>query len=360
MRIDLRHVKSLCTLLFTAIFLYSPHGYAVTNVGTSGAQFLKIGPGARVDSLGGAFGAIADDVTAIYWNPAGLSQIAATSLSGTHTVWLADTRYNFLAFATPIEKIGTLGASVTYLSVPDMEITTLAKPDGTGLWFSAWDAAVSLAYSRQLYEKESGVKLSFGVNAKFIQQQIHRESANGMAVDIGTLYHTGWNSLRIGMCYSNFGPEMRFGGPDLQAGAEEAGDPRTADYRPFPDTTNPTRKAELDTVEFPLPSNFRLGVAYDLVDDANNLLTVAIDGNHPTDNSERLHVGLEYWFKNTASVRGGYKLRLGPESAKDEEGITLGFGINTNVSSTALSLDYAFADFGHLQQAHRVSLGLRF
>ena len=108
-----RRVKTLCKLLFTAMFLWSSHGYAVSNAGTSGAQFLKIGPGARVDSLGGAFGAIANDVTAIYWNPAGLSQLTATSVSGTHTVWLADTRYNFLAFATPVEKIGTLGASVT-------------------------------------------------------------------------------------------------------------------------------------------------------------------------------------------------------------------------------------------------------
>ena len=181
-----------------------------------------------------------------------------------------------------------------------------------------------------------------------------------MAVDIGTLYHTGWNSLRIGMCYSNFGPEMRFGGPDLQAGAEEAGDPRTADYRPFPDTTNPTRKAELDTVEFPLPSNFRLGVAYDLIDDANNLLTVAIDGNHPTDNSERCTSGLSIGSKIRRPFEAATSCVLGPESAKDEEGITLGFGINTNLSSTALSLDYAFADFGHLQQAHRVSLGLKF
>ena len=342
------------------MLLWSSYGYAVTNVGTSGAQFLKIGPGARVDSMGGAFGAVADDVTAIYWNPAGLSQLAATSLSGTHTVWLADTRYNFLAFATPVEKVGTIGASVTFLSVPDMEITTLAKPDGTGLWFSAWDAAVSLAYSRQMYEKESGVKLLFGVNAKYIHQQIHRESATGMAVDVGTLYHTGWKSLRIGMCFSNFGSEMRFGGPDLQAGAEEAGDKRTADYLPFPDTTNPSRKAEFDTVEFPLPSNFRLGIAYDLIDDADNLLTLAIDGNHPTDNSERLHLGLEYSYRKMASVRGGYKFRLGPESAEDEEGITLGFGINTTLSSTVLSLDYAFADFGRLEQAHRVSMALKF
>ena len=217
----------------------------------------------RVDSLGGAFGGLANDVTSIYWNPAGISQLEKISFSDTHTVWLADVRYNYLAFATPIKNIGTLGASVTFLNVSDTEITTLAKPDGTGLWYSAWDTAVSLAYARQLYEQESGAKLSFGINAKYIHQQIHRENARGVAIDVGTLHHTGWRSLRIGMCFSNFGPEMRFSGPDLESGAEVAGDPRIADYRPFPDTTNPARKAALETNEFPLPSNFRLGIAYD-------------------------------------------------------------------------------------------------
>lgn len=350
----------LISVLATVLFLSTIPSYATTNVGTAGAQFLKIGPGARVDSLGGAFGAIANDVTTIYWNPAGLSQLEKTSFSDTHTIWLADVRYNYLAFATPIEKVGTLGASVTFLNVPDTEITTLAKPDGTGLWYSAWDTAVSLAYSRQLYQKESGANLSFGINAKYIHQQIHRESAKGVAIDVGTLYHTGWRSLRIGMSFSNFGPEMSFSGPDLETGAKEAGDERNAEYQPYPDTTNPSRKAELDTIEYPLPSNFRLGVAYDLLDDDSNLLTIALDGNHPNDNSERLNLGLEYWYRKMAAIRAGYKFRLGPDRSDDEEGLTLGLGIHLKFSKTMLSLDYAYADFGYLQQAHRVSLGLMF
>ncbi len=350
----------LILVLTIVISLTTTPSFATTNVGTAGAQFLKIGPGARVDSLGGAFSAIANDVTTIYWNPAGLSQLEKTSFSDTHTIWLADVRYNYLAFATPIEKIGTLGASITFLNVPDTEITTLDKPDGTGLWYSAWDTAVSLAYSRQLYHKESGAKLSLGMNAKYIHQQIHRENATGVAIDVGTLYHTGWRSLRIGMAFSNFGPEMRFGGPDLETGAEEAGDERNAEYQPFPDTTNPSRKAELETIEFPLPTNFRLGIAYDLVDNDSNLLTIAIDGNHPNDNSERLNFGLEYWYRKMAAIRAGYKLRLGPDQGDDEEGLTLGFGIHLKFSKTMLSLDYAFADFGYLQQAHRVSLGFMF
>ena len=180
----MRH--TIYALLFILLLMWVIPSHATTNVGTAGAQFLKIGPGARVDSLGGAFGGLADDVTSIYWNPAGISQLEKTSLSDTHTVWLADVRYNYLAFATPIEKIGTLGASVTFLNVPDTEITTLAKPDGTGLWYSAYDTAISVAYARQLYAKESGVNLSFGINAKYIHQQIHRESARGVAIDVGT------------------------------------------------------------------------------------------------------------------------------------------------------------------------------
>lgn len=347
-------------LIVATVFSLSVSSHATTNVGTAGAQFLKIGPGARVDSLGGAFGAIANDVTTIYWNPAGLSQLQKTSFSDTHTVWLADVRYNYLAFATPIEKVGTLGASVTFLNVPDTEITTLNKPDGTGLWYSAWDTAVSLAYSRQLYLKESGANLSFGINAKYIHQQIHRENAKGVAIDVGALYHTGWRSLRIGMCFSNFGPEMSFSGPDLESGTEVAGEEQIAEYSPHPDTTNPTRKAELDTVEYPLPSNFRLGVAYDLIDNDSNLLTIALDGNHPNDNSERLNLGMEYWYRKTAAIRAGYKFRLGPDRSDDEEGLTLGLGIHLKFGQTMLSLDYAFADFGYLNDAHRVSVGLKF
>ena len=162
------------------------------------------------------------------------------------------------------------------------------------------------------------------------------------------------------MSFSNFGPEMRFSGPDLKTGTEVAGNEQLAEYSPNPDTTNPTVNAELDTVEFPLPSNFRLGVAYDLIDDNNNLLTIALDGNHPNDNSERLNLGMEYWYRKMAALRAGYKFRLGPDRSEDEEGLTLGLGIHLKFGNTMLLLDYAFADFGYLNDAHRVSVGLKF
>ena len=140
--------QSILTILVLAalMFLLAMPSYATTNVGTAGAQFLKIGPGARVDSLGGAFGAIANDVTTIYWNPAGLSQLKKTSFSDTHTIWLADVRYNYFAFATPIEKVGTLGASVTFLNVPDTQITNLDFPrrHGTLVFSMGYSSVVSV------------------------------------------------------------------------------------------------------------------------------------------------------------------------------------------------------------------------
>ena len=85
-----RFASVISIFLATVAFLWTVPSDATTNVGTAGAQFLKIGPGARVDSLGGAFGGLANDVTSIYWNPAGLSQLKQTSFSDTHTIWLAD------------------------------------------------------------------------------------------------------------------------------------------------------------------------------------------------------------------------------------------------------------------------------
>ena len=347
------------------VFACAINVHAITNVGTAGAQFLKIGPGARADSLGGAFGALGDDVTTVYWNPAGLTQLDKTSFSATHTNWIADTYFHFVAIGLPIKKIGSIGCSITSLTMGSMEITTLEKPEGTGIDFSAGAAAVALTYARQLNEK-----LSFGLNAKYIYEKIHRESAKGVALDMGTLYRTGWRSLRIGMCFSNFGTEMSFGGPDLETGNEIAGDEQYSEYQPYPDTSNPERIAQLETRSYPLPVNFRLGVAYDFVDDGKHLLTGILDGNHPNDNAERLNVGLEYWYQKTCAVRVGYKFRIPEEYTwqdeeystwdEEEENITCGLGLNLDMKSADLSLDYAFANFGRLKSAHRVTLGVRF
>jgi hypothetical protein len=119
-----------------------------------------------------------------------------------------------------------------------------------------------------------------------------------------------------------------------------------------------------------VPINFRLGIAYDFIDDGEHLLTGILDGNHPNDNAERLHIGLEYWYKKIGALRAGYKFRI-PEKYtwqdeefstwdNEEENITCGLGVNLDLESVDLTLDYAFANFGKLKQVHRVTLGMKF
>src|SRR5438067_1224172 len=70
--------------------------------GTSSAQFLKLGAGARAAGMGDAFVAVADDVTAAYWNPAGLAQIRQTEVEAMQNTSLVDTQYQYLGAAVPL------------------------------------------------------------------------------------------------------------------------------------------------------------------------------------------------------------------------------------------------------------------
>ena len=93
------------------------------------------------------------------------------------------------------------------------------------------------------------------------------------------------------------------------------------------------------------------------------LLTVII-------HTERMHLGVEYVYKDSGSIRAGYKLRLGSRkgangksvslATEDQEGVSLGLGYKTDLNGMEMNFDYAFANFGRLQQTHRVTLGLSF
>src|SRR5438445_11477059 len=86
----------LLALFFIGGFVSSLHG-----AGTSSAQFLKMGAGARAAAMGDAFSAVADDVTATYWNPAGLAQIKTPEMSLMQNSSLIDTQYQYLAGGFP-------------------------------------------------------------------------------------------------------------------------------------------------------------------------------------------------------------------------------------------------------------------
>src|ERR1039458_1672672 len=94
---------------------------ASSNVGTSGAEFLKIGPGARAVGMGEAFTGVADDVDAIYWNPAGLGTLKHAEITGMHMQYFQSIQYEFAAFAYPTTDRGSWGFAVTNLHTDNID-----------------------------------------------------------------------------------------------------------------------------------------------------------------------------------------------------------------------------------------------
>ncbi len=318
-------------LLFGANFLFAQQG-------STAAQFLKIGVDARSAGMGEAGIADVSDVSAVFWNPARLVYVPGISVMLSHLNWIGEISHNFAGLVLPLRN-SVIGINLIVLDLGETEITTLEQPRGTGSFYDASDFSLGITYSRWMTDK-----FSVGISAKYIRQSIRNEVANGIAFDIGTSLNVGISGLNIAMALTNYGAGMRMRGDDL-----------IIPFSPGPAAT--PIKAQLETLEFPLPTNFRIGIAFQLVgpksvfmaSESSQLLAV-IDGNHPIDEVERGNFGLEYSWREMAMLRVGYKYRY------SEQGLTFGGGVRL----LKISIDYALTRFGLLGNVSRFTASIRF
>lgn len=339
-------MKLLGVLFFVAIFAppsYSQVTGQVTNVGTTAAQFLKIDPSPRGAAMGGAFVSIANDVSALYWNVAGIAQLQNNEVLLSHTNWFAGIGYDYGAAALVLGDIGTIGLSITSLSMGDMEVRTVTFPEGTGEKFSAGDLAFAASYARNLTDM-----FSIGFTAKYVNEYIWHMSASAVALDIATLYRTGFHGLALGMSISNFGTPMKF-----------AGDNAIVYYNINPgyNGSNQNIIADLRTDSWNLPLTFRFGVSFQPLATDMNRLIISVDALHPNDNTESLNLGGEYIFYDVVSLRAGYRSLFQKDS---EGGLTLGAGVAYNLGQTRLKADFGWANYGRLLSVTRFALGIQF
>ncbi len=340
----MKQLKIILLLLLMSEWLFGQYSKNVTNVGTTAATFLEIGVGARAIGMGGAFVATANDVSAMYWNPAGIAQLNRMQAIFVHTDWLVDITYDYAGMVFPLAGFGVVGMNLTTLNMGEMQVRTIDRPEGTGEYFDARDLAIGLAYGVNITNR-----FALGFNVKFISQTIWKERATGFAIDIGTLYQTPWKGLRIGAALTNFGTDMKMTGNDLLV---------YHDIDPYQLGNNDRIFAELQTDAWPLPLNFQLGLAYDLLDDEFQHLTLEMDAMHPIDNSESMNLGMEYSYRNRYFLRAGYRNLFLKDS---EEGLTLGGGVEMPLmGNLRAGVHYAYADFGRLQNIHRFTLLLAF
>ena len=322
----------------------SPDEGTITKVGTTAAQFLKLGVGARPIALGGAYVAEASDLSALYWNPAGLGRLSGSSVQLAHTQYLADVSYNVAAFGTSLGTLGTLAASILFLDSGEMPVRTVSDPEGTGEQFRVQDFALQLSYGRSLTDR-----FAIGGTVKFVQERIWHSTATAVAFDIGTLFTTPYERLRLGASMSNFGAKMQMSGRDILF---------SEDPNPNTDGNVEIVNARFETDRFSLPLLFRVGLAWDAFRTADHRLVLSTDAAHPNDNSEYLNVGGEYSFRGLIALRGGYR-NLFEEDG--EESFTFGAGLNLRLErSLRARFDYAYADFGRLEQTHWFTVDLSF
>lgn len=331
------------------IFLTSIIGMAqtgessVSNVGTNAAAFLEIGVGARAQAMGASFASIADDATAMYWNPAGIANLGHFEASFTNIDWLADVYVGYAAIVASIGTFGAVGVDMSVLDAGERPVRTIAQPEGTGEIFGSSDLALGLAFAMNLTDR-----FAIGFHGKYIRQEIWHESANGFALDMGALYKMPIPGVQLGFSVSNFGTRLKLSGRDL--------------LRPFdPDMENFGNDAinvAFETQSFQLPLMFRFGVSYRLQMNRAGSLLISTDLLHPGNNTESINIGGEYSFNDFVFVRGGYESLFERDR---ENGLTLGGGLQLELfDAGVIRIDYAYVDWGVLDNADRFTIALIF
>jgi hypothetical protein len=336
----------LLVLVFAIILSAQNQNYRenVSKRGTTAASFLEIGVGARALAMGSAFTAMADDPSSIYWNVAGLAKLNRHGILVNHTQWIADTRFDFLAASFNLGGYGAVGFSLTSLSMDEMDVTTIENPEGTGQTFRVNDFAFSLAYALRLTDR-----FSIGMNTKVIRQVIWEMSATGFALDLGVHYATPFKGVNLGMSMTNFGTSMQMSGVRAQV---------LYDPDPAALGNNGRIPARLQMDSWALPLNFRVGISYQAFKNEVHQAYVAIDAQHPNNNYESVNVGAEYIFKNMLALRGGYKSLFLTDA---EESMTLGAGLYYPIlGNVLLKFDFAYVDFGLLENVYKYSVGIDF
>jgi long-subunit fatty acid transport protein len=327
-----RTLRAMALGACLAVALLLP-GRAVAQVGGSAVVFLKIEPDSRASGMGNAGVALADNASAMFWNPAGLAFQTGTEASITHSAWLpefqADLFYEYLIAKHHVPGWGTFGAHLTYLFLGEHEGRDAQNnPTGT---FRSYDMAAGLSYGTKLSEQ-----FGIGTSVRFIYSNLApgqvvgaQETKAGVstAFDVAGLYRTRpfsmgetmKGTLSAGFNLANMGPKIQY-----------------------------SDNAQAD----PIPTNLRFGYAFKVDFDDYNSLTWVRTNALADDEAEftslsvidqlTIGTGLEYWYNDLFALRAGYFYE-NPDNG-NRKYMTLGAGVRVNIIGVDFSYIYAEQD----------------
>jgi len=294
-----------------ALVVTSGISFAQTVTSSAGlvTTLSALGASARVDGLGGAFTGLADDPAALFYNPSGLSQLTAASLSVNHNSYLAGSFEETLLFGLPTGKLGGFAAALQYVSWGGLDERDV---NGVSLGqFNDGDVAFSVGWGLPVVKE-----FSLGAALHGIQQKIVDSLYNGLSGDLGALWIPDPN-VRLGLAYTGLGT--------AQVGF------------------NPAQDLHLGTSVL-----LRLG-------DSTSLRPL-LSGDWEPSGVSRIQGGLEGTFAGNYFLRLGYQGALTDNQIGGLTGFTAGAGLRLG----PFQLDYAFVPYGDLGASHRVSVGYEF
>jgi uncharacterized protein UPF0164 len=368
--------RGLTAIALTAAFTAPAAAQVVdrsdnTAYGTTAAEFLLLGAGGRGAALGGAFAALATDVTALYYNPGGLAQLARPAAMVSTVGYLADTRYTWAGIAFPMGGGSrAFGVSVASFGFGEQPVYDIANPDGDGRVYSVSETFVAGTYGQNFSDR-----FSAGVTLKFINDKLGETSAGAFAVDFGTNFHAmvGQRPIRASFVIQNLGSTLQHQGTGTEIGVVP---PPPVGTVTVPREAQP---ASFQTKEFGLPVMFRVSVALDVLAQGTNRVTVLSEFTQPNNTKPGASAGLEWSLQNvgnsgfSVAARGSYTIQ--PDNEFDvgsaagfasqessgsftSDGMALGGGIAYGKGNVKLGFDYAWRNMGVLGSTNYVSFSL--
>ena len=307
-------MKTVVIIVCVMLFLIPISGYSVQNtLSASGVAMPSDNQGmsARARSLGSAFVGLADDSSAIYWNPAGLSNLQYFEIAGHYNTWLVDAKQESVVIGFPLGDFGGLGFSY-YL----LDYGVIEGRDSTGVQVSSYTAGMTtmtLGWGCSMFVEG----LSLGGALKTTQQTLAEAKYTAMSFDVGALWMMT-RTLSLGAAYTNISSNV-------------GGSPKA--------------------------SSIRVGGAYALKFGKKDApLILLLSSQIDPKGAQRIQTGLEYVLGSFLALRGGYQMNLTNNQLKGLAGLTCGLGFFIG----DLEIDYAFVPFGDLGDSHQASLSYRF
>ncbi|MBA3584050.1 MAG: PorV/PorQ family protein [Gemmatimonadetes bacterium] len=336
-------------------------------IGNTGGEFLTIPVGARGVAMGQAFTAAVDDISGLWWNPAGLGFMRSPAAFFTNINLPLDVQYNYAGVGAPVfGGNGVVAASFGLLTTDEATVTTVEQPLGSAQTFESWSSSIQGSYAHNISDR-----FTAGATFKWAHENIFGLTSNAYQFDFGTNYHTTFagRGIRLAFVVQNIGTNFKSEGSRLSVAA------RPPEFPTFPNAGN--LPLEFRTEEFRPPTTLKTALAYYVIENESSTFLVNGEFAAPRQLETTYSIGGEWaqvlvpanngGIATTVAARAGYHYQNDEENLGDSpnggdalRGLGFGAGLQFDFNAFGTGFDYAYRDWGRLPGTNNFSVSVLF